>query len=65
MLLGLVFIKLLFRIKLCIISDVVVQNVNVISSPTSKVLCFKKHRVSPIKCFMLEKSPFAVKPSTK
>ena len=47
-------------------SDVVVQNVNVISSPTCKVLCFKKHhRVSPIKCFMLETSPFAVTPSTK
>ena len=46
--------------------DVVVQNVNVISSPTCKVLCFKKHhRVSPIKCFMLETSPFAVTPSTK
>ena len=47
-------------------SDVVVQNVNVISSPTCKVLCFKKHnRVSPIKCFMLETSPFAVIPLTK
>ena len=47
-------------------SDVVAQNVNVISSPTCKVLCFKKqHRVSPIKCFMLETSPFAVTPSTK
>ena len=47
-------------------SDVVVQNVNVISSPTCKVLCFKKHhRVSPIKCFMLETSPFAVTPSTE
>ena len=38
--------------------DVVVQNLNVISSPTCKVLCSKKrHRVSPIKCFMLETSP--------
>ena len=46
-------------------SDVVVQNVNVISSPTCKVLCFKKHRISPIKCFMLETSPFTVAPSTK
>ena len=47
-------------------SDVVVQNVNVISSPTCKVLCFKKHhRVSPIKCFMLDKFPFVVTPSTK
>ena len=47
-------------------SDVAVQNVNVISSPTCKVLCFKKyHRVSQIKCFMLETSPFAVTPSTK
>ena len=60
------FIKLLFRIGLqSFCSDVVVQNVNVISSPTCKVLCFKKHhRVSPIKCFMLETSPFAVTPST-
>ena len=67
MLLGLMFIKLLFRIGLqSFCSDVVVQNVNVISSPTCKVLCFKKHhRVSPIKCFMLETSPFAVIPSTK
>ena len=49
-------------------SDVVVQNVNVISSPLCKVLCFKKHHhvyVSPMKCFMLETSPFAVTPSTK
>ena len=46
-------------------SYVAVQNVNVISSPTCKVLCFKKHhRVSPIKCFTLETSPFAVTPST-
>ena len=44
------FIKLLFRIRLCnLSSDVVVQNVNVISSPICKVLYFKKHhRVSPI-----------------
>ena len=36
-------------------TDVVVQNVNVLSSPTCKVLCFKKnHHVSPINCFMLE-----------
>ena len=35
-------------------SDLVVQNVNVISSPTYKVLCFNKHhRVSPIKYFVL------------
>ena len=47
-------------------SDAVVQNVNVISSPICKVFCFKKHHhVSPIKCFMLETSPFAVIPSTK
>ena len=47
-------------------SDVVVQNVNVISSPTCKVLCFKKNNcVSQIKRFMLETSPFAVTPSTK
>ena len=47
-------------------SDVVVQNVNVISSPTCKVLCFKKHhRISPNKFFVLETSPFAVTPSTK
>ena len=47
-------------------SDVVVQNVNVISSPTCKVLCFKKHNcVSQIKRFLLETSPFAVTPSTK
>ena len=61
------FIKLLFRIRLQFFCfDVVVQNVNAISSPTCKVLCFKKyHRVSPIKCFMLETSPFAVTPSTK
>ena len=59
--------KLLFRIKLCNrCSDVVVLNVNVISSPTYKVLCFEKHhRVSPIKCFMLETSRYAVTPSTK
>ena len=32
-------------------SDIVAQNVNVISLPTCKVLCFKKHhRVSPVKC---------------
>ena len=47
-------------------SDVVVQNVNVISSPTCKVLCFKKHNcVSQIKRFLLETSPFAVTPLTK
>ena len=47
-------------------SDVVVQNVNVISSPTCKVLCFKKNNcVSQIKRFMLETSPFAVTPLTK
>ena len=44
--------------------DVAVQNV--ISSPTCKVLCFKKHQcVLPIKCFMLETSQFAVTPPTK
>ena len=49
-----------------IIQNYVVQNFNVISSTTCNVLCFKKHhRVSPIKCFMLETSPFAVTPSTK
>ena len=47
-------------------TDVVAQNVNVISSPTCKVLCFKKHhRISPNKFFVLETSPFAVTPSTK
>ena len=43
-------------------SDVVVQNVNVISSPTCKVICFKNYRVSQIRCFMLETFPFAVTP---
>ena len=39
-------------------SDVVVQNVNVISSPICKVLCFKKHHhVSIIKCFTLRYMP--------
>ena len=34
-------------------SDVVAQNVNVISSPSCKVACFKKHHyVLPISCFM-------------
>ena len=67
MLLDLLFIKLLLCIRLqSFCSDIVVQNVNAISSPTCKVLCFKKHhRVSWIKCFMLETSPFAVTPSTK
>ena len=47
-------------------SDVVAQNVNVISSTICKVLCFKKHhRVSPIKSFTLDTSPLAVIPSTK
>ena len=47
-------------------SDVVVQYVNVISSPICRVLCFKKHhRISPIKSSMLDTSPFAVIPSTK
>ena len=60
------FIKLLFRIRLCNCSNVVAQNVNVISSPIYKVLCFKKHHcVLPIKCFTLDTSPFAVIPSTK
>ena len=36
----------------------VVQNVNVISSPICKVLCFKKHHhVSIIKCFTLRYMP--------
>ena len=40
-------------------SDVVVQNVNVISSPACKIVCFKKHHyVTPIKSLMLETSPF-------
>ena len=44
----------------------VVQNVNVISSPICKVLCFKKHHcVSITKCFMLDTCPLAVIPSTK
>ena len=66
-LLGLTFIKLLFCIRLCNRSaDVVVQNVNVISSSICKAFCFKKHHcVSPIKCFTLDTSPFAVIPSTK
>ena len=65
MLLGLMLIKLLFRMK-SFCSDIVAQNVNVISSPTCKVLCFKKHhRISPNKFFVLETSPFAVTPSTK
>ena len=39
-------------------SDVVAQTVNVISSPTCKVLCYKNHhRISPIKCFMLQNIP--------
>ena len=47
-------------------SDVVVQNVNVISSPVSKVVCFKIHHfVSPNKCCMLETFPFAVTPSIR
>ena len=47
-------------------NDVVVQNVNIISSPACNVLYFKKHhRVSPMKCFMLETYPFAVMLSTK
>ena len=47
-------------------SDVVVQNVNVTSSPTCKVLCFKKHyHVSPTKRFMFETSPFAITQSLK
>ena len=46
-------------------SDVAIQNVNIISSPTCMVLCFKKHCVSPVKCFMLATSPFTVTPSTK
>ena len=46
-------------------SDVVVRNVNVVSSPACKVVCFKKHHyVSSITCFMLETSPFIVTPLT-
>ena len=41
-------------------SDVVVQNVNVISSAACEVVCFRKHYVSPIKCLMLVRSPFTV-----
>ena len=62
-LLGVKFIRLLFRIKAVqsFCSDVIGQNVNAISSPICKVLCLKKHhRVSPIKCFTLDTSPFAV-----
>ena len=45
---------LLYKTVQSFCSDLVVQNVNVISSPTYKVLCFDKHhRVSPIKYFML------------
>ena len=45
-------------------TDVVVQNVNVLSSPTCKVLCLKKHHhVSPINCFMLETYSLPVTPS--
>ena len=40
-------------------SDVVVQNVNVTSSPTCKIVCFRKqHYVSPVKCFMWKTSLF-------
>ena len=49
----------------CFCSNVAAQNVNVISSLACKIVCFKKrHYVSPIKCFMLETSPFTVTPST-
>ena len=42
-------------------SDVVAQNVNVISSPACKVVYFKKyHYVLPIKSFLLETYPFTV-----
>ena len=59
-LLRLRYINLLFHIKLCDHSDVVVQNVNVISSPACKIVFFKKrHYVSPIKCFRLETFPFS------
>ena len=44
-------------------SDVVVHNVDAISSPACKVACFKKHYyVSAIKCFMLETSIFTITP---
>ena len=47
-------------------SNVVAQNVNVISSPACKVVYFKKyHYVLPIKSFLLETYPFTVAPSAR
>ena len=47
-------------------SNVVAQNVNVISSPACKVVYFKKyHYVLPIKSFLLETYPFTVTPSAR
>ena len=63
MLLGLVYIKLLYKTVQSFCSDVVEQNVNFISSSACTVLCFKKH-VSTIKCFMLETSSFTVTSSS-
>ena len=54
-----------FKTVQSLCSDVVVQNVNIISSSTYEVVCFKKHHVSPNKCFMLETSPFTVTPSIR
>ena len=63
MLLGLVYIKLLYKTVQSFCSDVVEQNVNFIYSSACTVLCFKKH-VSTIKCFMLETSSFTVTSSS-
>ena len=63
MLLGLVYIKLLYKTVQSFCSDVIEQNVNFISSSACTVLCFKKH-VSTIKCFMLETSSFTVTSSS-
>ena len=71
MLLGLMFIKLLFRIRLQLFcSGVVVQNVNVISSPTIKVLfqktssCFTNQmfyvRNMPIRSYTINKITFII-----
>ena len=47
-------------------SDIIVHNLNLFSLPAFKVLCSKKHNyVSPMKCFMLQTSPFVVTPSTR
>ena len=63
MLLGRVYIKLLYKTVQSFCSDVIEQNVNFISSSACTVLCFKKH-VSTIKCFMLETSSFTVTSSS-